>query len=212
MKTKRVLAIIPARQGSKRIPLKNRKSFAGRPLIHWTMLAALDCKDLITHIVVTTNDSSILEMHEQFPEIEFIKRPHSLAADETSTYDVVEHVMQQQLEKFDAILLLQPTSPLRTSKHLREAITAYSRGHKPQLVSVKKSLQKVKNTIAETSNGDFLVLNGAIYISDWDYLTLNKFFSSPHSQMFEMDAISSVDIDTPEDWDQALNLFKNRTV
>src|SRR5690349_11475180 len=108
-----VLGLIPARGGSKGIPRKNIKPIAGKPLIAWTIEAALAARGL-DGVVVTTEDPEIAEVARAYgAEVPFL-RPMELAADETPGIDPVLHALDM-LPGFDAVLLLQPTSPLRTA-------------------------------------------------------------------------------------------------
>ena len=120
MTDKKVLAIIPARGGSKRLPRKNILPLGGKPLLGWTIDAANQCEH-IDRVIVSTEDAEIAEVSKKFGcEIPFY-RPHELSTDETTTLDVVLHLLDE-LEKadehYDYVVLLQPTSPLRTAEHI----------------------------------------------------------------------------------------------
>ena len=107
-----VIAIIPARGGSKRVPNKNLRDFKGQPLIAWSIKAAKQCPD-IDDIVVSTDSKEIASVAKHFGAKSFL-RPASLSDDFTSAYDVMQHVYLQQLDtKPEYLVLLQPTSPLR---------------------------------------------------------------------------------------------------
>ena len=121
---KSVLAIIPARGGSKGLPGKNILPLAGKPLIVWSIEAARDSK-FIDKCVVSTDDDKIYEVVKEFGgEIPF-NRPDHLATDVSTTFDVLEHGIQyfkNQSVEFDYLVLLEPTSPLRESNDIDEAI------------------------------------------------------------------------------------------
>jgi len=215
-----VLAVIPARAHSKRIPGKNRKDFLGKPLIHWSIDAALEAK-CVTHVAVTTDDTKILEYSTKYPKVDFVKRPEELALDATPGVDPILHLMQQiekAGKKYDYLVLLQPTSPLRTNMHIDTAFAALLKSQKSQLVSVKKLVDSIGHIVFQKADGiqflksgiaqlptdqDLKVLNGAIYISEWQSLLDQKTFLGKNLEMFEMDERVSVDIDYPEDWTRA---------
>ncbi len=124
---KTFLAIIPARGGSKRLPRKNILNLAGKPLIAWTIEAALQSK-YIDKVLVTSNDDEILKVSNDYGA-STIKRPMHLSQDNSTSFEAISHAIENTQE-FDYIVLLQPTSPLRTSGHIDEAI---------QLIFQKKS-------------------------------------------------------------------------
>ena len=112
----KILAIIPARGGSKRLPRKNILNLARKPLIAYSIEAALKSK-YITKTIVTSDDDEILNIANKYGS-DTIKRPDHLASDTATSFDAIEHTILSQNENFDYIILLQPTSPLRTTKHL----------------------------------------------------------------------------------------------
>ena len=133
------LALIPARGGSKGIPRKNLVPLAGKPLIGWTIEAALGA-GRIDRVVVTSEDEEILAVSRKLgAETPFV-RPAELARDDTPALPVVKHAVEalEQIDGFrpDYIALLQPTSPLRTSKHVDEAIELLSSSDADSVVSV----------------------------------------------------------------------------
>jgi CMP-N,N'-diacetyllegionaminic acid synthase len=119
----RTLAIVPARGGSKGIPRKNIHPVAGKPLIAWTILAAKAAKG-IDRLVVSTDDSEIAAVARDWGA-EVAMRPAALALDATPTLPVLRHVLDALGESPDAVMTLQPTSPLRTSAHIDAAIAAF---------------------------------------------------------------------------------------
>lgn len=117
----RVLAVIPARAGSKRLPEKNLAELAGRPLIAWTICAALEAGFIQTVMVSTDSDRIAEASRRHGAEVPFL-RPAELADDTASSVDVVLHALdayQQRGQTFDYVLLLQPTSPLRTAQDIQ---------------------------------------------------------------------------------------------
>ncbi len=134
-----VLAVIPARGGSKGIPRKNIKLLAGRPLIEYSIRAALESK-MVDRVIVTTDDEEIMRVAaESGAEVPF-RRPAELAKDDTPALPVIKHAVrhmeQAQGYRPDYIVLLQPTSPLRTSHHVDEALKALVASDADSLVSV----------------------------------------------------------------------------
>lgn len=129
MQGKNVLAIIPARGGSKGIPGKNIKSFAGKPLIAHSIETALNCA-LINRTVVSTDDARIAEVARGWGA-EVINRPPELANDTALVIDAIKHAVlevERDGEAVDIVLLLEPTSPFRRAKDLEKCITVLLEG------------------------------------------------------------------------------------
>ena len=134
-----ILAIIPARIGSKGIPQKNIKKLAGKPLLAYTAEAALH-SDLLTRFVLSTDDEKIAVIGRNYGlEVPFL-RPTELAQDDTPALPVFQYVVseleRQEQYQPDVVVVLQPTSPLRSSKHIDEAIQIFSQSEVDSLVSV----------------------------------------------------------------------------
>lgn len=212
----RVLAIIPARAGSKRVPGKNKRAFCGKPLIHWTIESALEV-ETITKVVITTDDEEILDYSDQFSSVDFYKRPTDLAGDLSTSVDVTLDVMARY-KNFDCVVLLQPTSPLRTSFSVRSALGLFKEMNAEQLVSVRRSREVPGHLVVQKGGfirplmgyealanrsqdwGEVFALNGAIYISKWSYFLEHKKFMGENTVSFLMSDFESIDIDTEEDW------------
>ncbi|MBI3321940.1 MAG: acylneuraminate cytidylyltransferase family protein [Candidatus Omnitrophica bacterium] len=134
-----ILGLIPARGGSKGIPKKNLVPLAGRPLLAYTCEQALAALSL-SRVVLTTDDPSIAECGRAAGvDVPFL-RPQALAADETPMVDVVRHALDtlRAAEGYqpDLVVLLQPTSPLRSAKHIHDAIQLHGRTNAETVVSV----------------------------------------------------------------------------
>jgi CMP-N-acetylneuraminic acid synthetase len=205
----RVLAVIPARKGSERLPQKNIKNFCGKPLIEWTIEAALN-SEWITKTVVSSDDEAVLGMKDRFNRADFIKRPAELATNISTSVDVVLHAMNLQPAAFDYVILLQPTSPLRNFRHINQAIEDCINSNAGSLVSVRKSQDNLNFVLVKDPQSTFYlsekikaencwVLNGAIYIAGWKSFLTDKKFVVNSTGIFEMDFESSIDIDTAED-------------
>lgn len=219
-----ILAIIPARGGSKRLPDKNILDFAGKPLIAWTIDAALKSK-YITNVIVSTDDGRIASIAKKYgAKVPFL-RPDSLASDESIIIDVVLDLVNKLSEKYKYIALLQPTSPLRTSQHIDESFEQL--GDKDAVVSLVKTEHPIEwyNTLSSNKNLDNFIdgairnkrsqdlpewyrINGAIYIVKTIALLREKsFLLEKGAVAYVMDRDVSIDIDQKQDFIMALMNF-----
>jgi len=228
-KDKTFLAVIPARGGSKRLPRKNILNLCEKPLISYSIEAGLKSK-YIDKIVVSSDDDEILEIAQKFGA-KTIKRPPLLASDTSTTFDAIKHTIDN-LEKHDYIVLLQATSPLRTSKHINEAIELLEEKNANAVVSVCQMEHSPlwSNVLPKDGNmkgflkdevlnkraqdlGKYYRLNGAIYICKTDKFLENKgFFLKENIFAYVMDRKSSIDIDEEMDFKLAevlVNSAKN---
>ena len=134
---KKILAVIPARGGSKGLPDKNILPLFEKPLISWTIEAALKSK-YIDRCIVSTDSDAIAVIANRFgAEVPYLRRKN-LAEDESSTDDVLIHVIKSLKEEFDILILLQPTSPLRTERDIDGALNNFLDKEAEALVSVVK--------------------------------------------------------------------------
>jgi CMP-N,N'-diacetyllegionaminic acid synthase len=135
---KKILGLIPARGGSKGIPGKNKKILGGHPLIAYSIAAGL-ASEHIADLVVSTDDAEIMEIARNYgAEVPFL-RPSDLATDETPTIDVVIHALDtlaKQGKHYDAVCLLQPTSPFRKEGFIDKAIEKFLNSGADSMVSV----------------------------------------------------------------------------
>ena len=215
--SKSFLAIIPARGGSKRLPRKNILDLAGKPLIEWSIEAGLKSK-YIDKVVLTSEDAEILAIAKDIG-VEVIERPDELSRDTSTTFDVIKHAVES-VEKYDYIVLLQPTSPLRNEQHIDEAVELLIKKGADSIISVCELDHTPfwTNTLPnDGSMKDFLRseavgkrsqdfekyyrLNGAIYICKtkpmMNYKTL---FLKDNSYAYIMETGRSIDIDTYNDY------------
>ena len=135
---RRVLAVVPARGGSKRLPGKNIKLLAGKPLISWTIDAAL-MSSYIDMIVISSDSDDILDVAARHDYVHLHKRSELLASDTAKTVDVVLDVISSLAESgqlFDDVVVLQPTSPLRSHTHIDESLEKKIREKCDGVVSV----------------------------------------------------------------------------
>lgn len=226
------LVVIPARGGSKGIPRKNIKLLNGKPLIHYTIKAAQSIFDS-SRICVSTEDFEINTIAKQTGLSFTYIRPEKLATDTSSSHevilDVIEHYQNQGL-KFETIILLQPTSPFRTSKHILEAIKLYESSECEMVVSVKETkcnpyfnlfeenelgdleLSKKGNFTSRQSAPKTYEYNGAIYIFSKETIQSKQFSEFERIKKYEMSAIDSVDLDEPLDWKLAELIFNEKTL
>jgi len=229
---KSVLAIIPARGGSKGLPGKNIKELCGKPLIAWCLETAKACGS-IDRVVVSTDDKNIADVAKKYgAEVPFM-RPVELATDTTSTIDVIIHAVNwfEKYENYQPayILLLQPTSPLRTAEDIEGAIQTLNDKNARAVVSVCEAEHHPwwSNTLPENDNmKDFIRsdilnerrqdlpvfyrLNGAIYLADTDYLHRHNGFFGPDTFAYKMPKSQSVDIDSAIDFKLAELLFEEK--
>lgn len=228
MPSKKYLAIIPARGGSKRLPRKNILPLAGKPLIGWTIEAALNC-NAISKIVVSSDDDEILAVANSY-KVDALKRPEYLATDTATSFDAIKHAIECD-PGYEYIILLQPTSPLRTTKHLQEAILLLEEKQADAVISVcetehsplwtntlpvDKSMQGfLREELLNIRSQDLPIyyrLNGAIYICKTNkLLEAESFFLKENIYAYLMDIKSSVDIDTEIDFKWAELLMGNVT-
>jgi CMP-N,N'-diacetyllegionaminic acid synthase len=214
----KVIAIIPARGGSKGIPRKNLVNFSGKPLMQWSIDAALKSK-YITDVVVSSDDYEILNVAQLNEEVLVIKRPKELAQDNSKTAPVLTHVLESLKEvKFDYLILLQPTSPLRTAKDIDLAFEKLLNSEATSLISVcelehhpfKSFKVDEKGYLQGVINNDYPFYprqslpkayraNGAIYIIKVNNFIKDKRLLTNKATYFEMSIDASLDIDTLKD-------------
>jgi len=223
MKNKNFIAVIPARGGSKRLPNKNIKDLKGKPLISYTIEAALKSK-YIDETVVSTDSLQIKKVAEKFGASAPFLRPEHLAQDESTSVDAAKHCIsfyeKELKKKYDYIVFLQPTSPLRDEKDIDAAIEFLIEKNADCVVSVcemdhnpiwSNTLDKsgsMKNFLDEkyinkrTQDLDkYYRINGAIYICKIEkLLEENRLLLSDNIYAFMMEQEKSVDIDTKLDF------------
>tara|TARA_Y100000389_G_C17257948_1_gene411502 strand:- start:12 stop:689 length:678 start_codon:yes stop_codon:yes gene_type:complete len=212
----KVLAIIPARGGSKGIKGKNIVDINGKPLIAWTIEAALK-SEYISRTVVSSDSDKILSVAKTLGS-ETLKRPSNLSQDNSLSIDVVLHAIKK-ISGYDFIILLQPTSPLRDSTDIDLAFSMMFKQNSKSCTSVcvaEKSpywmykINKENNQLTNIMGSDnkylrrqdtpdVYLLNGAIYISEVDLLKKTKKLVSNETIGYIMDSKKSIDIDNVND-------------
>ena len=223
-----ILAVIPARGGSKRLPNKNILDLAEKPLIAWTIEAGLNSKYIDT-VVVSSDSDDILDISKKFGT-DIIKRPDELASDTATSFDAIKHTIKNTIETFDYVILLQPTSPLRNNSHIDEAFELLIKTNAAAIISVvemdhsplwSNTLPKdmsmvnfLKNEVLYKRSQDLVKyyrLNGAIYICKSEKLLDEKsFFLKENIYAYKMDRESSIDIDNGFDFSIAEFLISRK--
>ncbi len=218
---KRILALIPARGGSKGIPHKNVIPLAGKPLIQYTIDAGLKSR-YIDYVLVSTDDREIAETAERCGARVPFLRPAELASDTAKTIDAVLHAVEtlrEAGETFDSLVLLQPTSPLRTAEDVDGAVERFYACGRQAVVSVSEVNDPpiLTRIIEETPEGERLKpllagsstcrrqdmpayyrVNGSIYINAAETLNRDTSFND-NPVPYRMAKNHAVDIDEPAD-------------
>ncbi len=226
----KILAVIPARGGSKGIKNKNITELAGRPLLQWTIEAAKKSR-YIDRFVLSSDDPQIQMVAESLGcEVPFT-RAADLATDEASTIDVLLDVLER-VAGFDVVVLLQPTSPFRTSKDIDSCLELMMRDGAPSAVSLcpvqdhpalvfklhsdKKIAPFVSSTPSQALRRQDLPaafkLNGAVYIASIPWLIENKTFTAAEAVGYIMPENRSIDIDDAQDLSMAQELAQEITI
>lgn len=223
-----MFVVIPARGGSKGVPGKNIKDLNGKPLIQYTIDAARELFE-DDKIIVSTDSPEIKKVVEGIGlEVPFL-RPEALATDQAGTYEVLLHAidfMEKRGVKNETLVLLQPTSPFRTSKHIKEALALYN-NKIDMIASVKETSSNPYYVLKEENEAGFLEtskkgnfktrqecpkvweLNGAIYIINIQSLKEKPINQFTKVKKYLMDKVSSHDIDSMMDWEMAELLRKD---
>jgi CMP-N,N'-diacetyllegionaminic acid synthase len=227
----RFLGLIPARGGSKRLPRKNLLPLAGKPLLAWTIEAALAARHL-DRVVLSTDDAEIAALGQRYGADVPFTRPASLAGDTATAHSVTVHALQTLAaagDHYDYVVLLQPTSPLRTTEDIDRAIELLLDRQAGAVISVCETDHPPEwsNTLPpDGSMADFFRpgirgqrsqdlpksyrLNGAIYIHRCETLLRDDSAAmDANSYAYIMPRERSVDIDSAIDFEIA-QLFMQR--
>lgn len=214
------IAIIPARSGSKGLKDKNIKDFCGKPLMAYTIQAAIDsgCFD---EVMVSTDSEKYAEIAKEFGATVPFLRSEATASDVASSWDMVEEVLEGYKKigrEFDTFCLLQPTSPLRTAVDISAAYKLYKEqasfavvsvceaehsplwcGHLPANLEFIDFIDSEKMKQRQAT-GKFYRLNGAIYIVNTSRFKMDRYLYQQGSFAYIMSQNRSVDIDTELDF------------
>lgn len=224
MANEKVLAVITARGGSKRLPRKNLRKIGNQTLLGTTVKAALN-SEIVDRCILSSDCSEIIEEALDYGcDVPFV-RPQELATDEARSEDVLEHAISN-LPVFDWILLLQPTSPFRTSEDIDLAFRLAKMLNRSSCVGVKQVQSGTDRNTQNLFTGDVFnenaqkhdfademceikfILNGALYLIKASHFLRTKKLVSADTIGIEMSAKKSIDIDTIEDFDFASKLME----
>lgn len=216
--TPRVLGVIPARGGSKRLPRKNIMPLAGKPLIAWTIEAAAQAATL-TDWLVTTEDEEIMAVAREYGAPLPFKRPERLAGDKVRNIETVMHAMefmeQATGKPYDILVLLQPTCPIRDPGHIDQAVNQLWASDLDTAVSVKGPFKKRDPILKAIRDGvledyhplapgadpePFWMYNASIYAMKRAWFVRERKHISPRQLPIPMDDFYSTDIDTIADF------------
>ena len=226
------LFIIPARGGSKGLPGKNIKPLNDVPLIFYSIDVAREFTN-DSNICISTDDTKIKNLVEKGRNLKVpFVRPSELASDSAGTYEVLIHALdfyEMQMKKnYDAIVLLQPTSPFRTKKDVENALHLFNPSQHDMVVSVVETKANPYFSLFEENDSGFLEqskksnytrrqdcpkvyeYNGAVYVINVNSLKKMKINEFVRIQKSLMDKENSLDIDTPFDWEIAEYFAKKR--
>ena len=217
----KTLGVIPARKGSKRLPGKNMLLLQGKPMIQWTIEAALDSGS-IDDVVVTSDDQSVLDLARSIGNVYVIERPADLASDAAKTSDVIVHTirtLEQMGMMYETVCLLQATSPLRACYHIDEAFSTYGSSNRCSVISVcevdhplawsnelddcgamSRFFENIESRNMRQDCKREYRINGAIYISSLPEFIQSESFLHADTRPYVMSRDRSVDIDDVNDF------------
>ncbi len=226
----RILFLIPARGGSKGLPKKNIKALNDKPLIYYTIDAAKTHLNSNSEICISTDSQEIREVVLEYGiDVPFM-RPAEFSTDFATSEQVMQHALEfysQNGKEFDLLILLQPTSPLRTSKHIFEALQLFDRTL-DMVVSVKETKSNPYFNLFEEDKSGFLhrskestytrrqdcpqiyECNGAIYIINVQSLLNKGFGKLDKVKKYVMSEEDSIDIDTIRDFETVEKSFNSK--
>ncbi len=207
---KNYLVLIPARAGSQRLPGKNMRQLGDKPLLGHSITYAL--KNGLSDIVVTSNDARVLEYAKEVG-VEVIERPDELAGNEEPVITALQHAVNQLQKKYDAVILLQPTNPLRPEDLLIEAIAIFEREDCDSLMTVSRNEHK----LGTISNHQFIPYNyemgqrsqdleplfyenGLLYIFKTELLKQGELLGAKNYPLIVDHPFAEIDIDTEADF------------
>jgi N-acylneuraminate cytidylyltransferase len=227
----KILGLIPARGGSKGIPNKNRKILEGKPLLQYTVEAALGSK-LLSKVVFSSENIKLINLAKSLKvEVPFV-RPLNLSQDDSGTFEVVKHAiitLAENGEQFDAVCILQVTNPFRTSEFIDEAIIKFINFGSDTLLSVLKVpheynphwvFKPFNNQSLELVTGEKEIIkrrqdlptayyrDGSIYITKTDVILNKNSLYGETIGFIESNLERHVNIDTFNDWEKAIEIAK----
>ncbi|MDO6728355.1 acylneuraminate cytidylyltransferase family protein [Cognatishimia sp. 1_MG-2023] len=230
----KILAIVPARGGSKRLPRKNVLPLAGKPLINWTIEFA-NAQDIFSRVVVSSDDDEILDVACACGAESSGRRPAHLSGDHASSIDVLVHELNQLETKgecYDFVALLQPTTPFRNTDRWRQALNILAnRPEVPSVIGVQITDTSPFHAFEMSKNNDLSALfpeklstrsqdlsttvtvNGSLYLVRADVLKNEEKIFFPTSAAVVCDTVlERIDIDTNSDFLKAEAIFSQHSV
>lgn len=212
------ITLIPARRQSLRLPGKNKSPLCGKPLIAYTLETAL-ANPITRNCVVSTDDPEIMEIARSYG-IAVQERPASLALQGTPSEAVMEYFLKTEGLNTGALILLQPTSPLRSLQHIAQSTTMFEKGIYDSLISMRACQPDdpvryvLEDDLLHPAQGaagqPHYTPNGAIYIVRNEiFLSTKTIYHAPCAG-YVMDDLSSLDIDTQEDLSTAEEALMSR--
>lgn len=225
----KILALIPARGGSKGIPKKNIRAFAGKPLIAYSIEAAKQAKS-VSRVIVSTDSEEVAVVAKQYgAEVPFL-RPAEFAGDTSNIIEAVEHLLERLKvdEGYEPthVLLLQPTSPMRTSADIENAVTLMQKLNADNVISVcrteslllrmgdDKKLIMLNAELASANRqqaGKYYKFDGSmIYLIETPILLRDRSFAGGTPHGYEIEHWRAVDLDYPEDFVVGELMYQNR--
>lgn len=206
---RRVIGIVPARAGSRRMIGKNTRMLAGRPMIGWT-LAAAQGSQVLDRIVVSSDDPAVLDLAAEMGCPAPFTRPAALSGPEASVIDAVEHALSEVGGDWDYVVLLQPTSPLRRAADIDAAVALADARGAPAVVSVSPLSKPAGFHVQMEKNGglqappdvlaDTFVINGAVYVARPERLSRERTFRPDGTLGYVMPVERGWDVDTADEF------------
>ena len=231
-----MFGIITARKGSKGLPGKNKKLLLGKPLVEWTFIAA-SCSVALDKVFLFSDDEDIVKLSHNYPKVEVIHRPDNLSGDNTSHFEVMKYIIDQIGSDMKHFVILQPTSPQRTSKLIDLCVEQYHKSRLDGLSTYSKTdihVEKLYNIIADNEGGvricevkeksttsrqrlDYVYKeDGAIFIQSVKSFITN-YGNMPSVSSLNIPSVypyinssKIVDIDTQDDFDEARDIMASR--
>ncbi|MCM4161913.1 acylneuraminate cytidylyltransferase family protein [Antarcticibacterium flavum] len=221
----KILGLIPARGGSKGIPGKNIKLLGGKPLLAYTVEAA-KASTLLDRVILSSDDAKIIDVAKDLGlEVPFV-RPAELAGDATSSLEVIRHALEElrsQGEEYDAVCLLQPTTPFRQEGLIDDVIRKFTEGNFDSLISVREVpaefnphwIFEEKEGKLQIATGEQKIItrrqelpkayhrDGAVYITKTSVLLEQNSLYGGNIGFIDTTGSPYVNIDTREDWEEA---------
>ncbi len=201
----KILGIIPARGSSKRLPKKNLADLGGRPLIQWTLDAALDSK-IFDELWISSEDPEIGRVAGKY----WWRRKPELALDSTPTMPVILDIFDNS--EADIVFTLQPTSPFRTSADIKKSLDLLIKNNADSVISTVEAQKDLAFEVGWANRlrsiPNVVVPNGAIYIITAEALRRGETWYTGLLYSYSMEKDKSIDIDTPQDLELARHLVK----